>query len=94
MNGNCNQYIENKYESVTIGSDGTITANRKIYNGTTSQCGADFAQSSSYCYNEDDRVVTITPPNPKALLLGRGASRLGDIFDGRDNGIGELVNTT
>ncbi|MGQ2861479.1 TIGR04388 family protein, partial [Leptospira interrogans] len=68
--------------------------NRKIYNGTTSQCGADFAQASSYCYNEDDRVVTIAPPNPKALLLGRGASRLGDIFDGRDNGIGELVNTT
>uniref|UniRef100_UPI00036F2DA3 TIGR04388 family protein n=1 Tax=Leptospira interrogans TaxID=173 RepID=UPI00036F2DA3 len=67
---------------------------RKIYNGTTSQCGADFAQASSYCYNEDDRVVTIAPPNPKALLLGRGASRLGDIFDGRDNGIGELVNTT
>ncbi|MGQ2868873.1 TIGR04388 family protein, partial [Leptospira interrogans] len=94
MNGNCNQYIENKYDSVAIGADGKITANRKIYNGTTSQCGADFAQSSSYCYNEDDRVVTITPPNPKALLLGRGASRLGDIFDGRDNGIGELVNTT
>ncbi|EYU61765.1 intein C-terminal splicing protein [Leptospira interrogans serovar Manilae] len=93
-NGKCNQYIENKYESVAIGSDGTITANRKIYNGTTSQCGADFAQASSYCYNEDDRVVTIAPPNPKALLLGRGASRLGDIFDGRDNGIGELVNTT
>ncbi|EJP01574.1 hypothetical protein LEP1GSC007_4479, partial [Leptospira interrogans serovar Bulgarica str. Mallika] len=39
-------------------------------------------------------MVTIAPPNPKALLLGRGASRLGDIFDGRDNGIGELVNTT
>ncbi|WP_000298567.1 TIGR04388 family protein, partial [Leptospira interrogans] len=94
MNGNCNQYIENKYDSVAIGADGKITANRKIYNGTTSQCGADFAQASSYCYNEDDRVVTIAPPNPKALLLGRGASRLGDIFDGRDNGIGELVNTT
>ncbi|EMF32461.1 intein C-terminal splicing domain protein [Leptospira interrogans serovar Pomona str. Fox 32256] len=94
MNGNCNQYIENKYESVAISADGKITANRKIYNGTTSQCGADFAQASSYCYNEDDRVVTIAPPNPKALLLGRGASRLGDIFDGRDNGIGELVNTT
>ncbi|EMK26282.1 pretoxin HINT domain protein, partial [Leptospira kirschneri serovar Bulgarica str. Nikolaevo] len=94
MNGNCNQYIENKYDSVAISADGKITANRKIYNGTTTQCGADFAQSSSYCYNEDDRVVTIAPPNPKALLLGRGASRLGDIFDGKDNGIGDLVNTT
>ncbi|KPZ76003.1 toxin HINT domain protein [Leptospira kirschneri serovar Mozdok] len=94
MNGNCNQYIENKYDSVAISTDGKITAHRKIYNGTTTQCGADFAQSSSYCYNEDDRVITIAPPNPKALLLGRGASRLGDIFDGRDNGIGDLVNTT
>ncbi|UOG30192.1 TIGR04388 family protein [Leptospira noguchii] len=94
MNGNCDQYIENKYDSVAISADGKITAYRKIYNGTTTQCGADFAQASSYCYNEDDRVVTIAPPNPKALLLGRGASRLGDIFDGNDNGIGDLVNTT
>ncbi|WP_420323968.1 TIGR04388 family protein [Leptospira noguchii] len=94
MNGNCDQYIENKYDSVAISADGKITAYRKIYNGTTTQCGADFTQSSSYCYNEDDRVVTIAPPNPKALLLGRGASRLGDIFDGSDNGIGDLVNTT
>ncbi|WP_082288791.1 TIGR04388 family protein, partial [Leptospira noguchii] len=94
MNGNCDQYIENKYDSVAISADGKITAYRKIYNGTTTQCGADFTQSSSYCYNEDDRVVTIAPPNPKALLLGRGASRLGDIFDGNDNGIGDLVNTT
>ncbi|EKO27531.1 hypothetical protein LEP1GSC104_3883 [Leptospira interrogans str. UI 12621] len=53
MNGNCNQYIENKYESVTIGSDGTITANRKIYNGTTSQCGADL-------HNQVRTVITKT----------------------------------
>ncbi|EMO53215.1 hypothetical protein LEP1GSC172_1045 [Leptospira noguchii] len=79
---------------MAIDSKGNITAHRSVYNGTTSQCGADFAQASSYCYNEDDRVVTIAPPNPKALLLGRGASRLGDIFDGSDNGIGDLVNTT
>ncbi|WP_432211756.1 TIGR04388 family protein [Leptospira noguchii] len=92
--GKCGSYTENKYESVAIDSKGNITAHRSVYNGTTSQCGADFAQASSYCYNEDDRVVTIAPPNPKALLLGRGASRLGDIFDGNDNGIGDLVNTT
>ncbi|EMM99346.1 intein N-terminal splicing domain protein, partial [Leptospira noguchii str. 2007001578] len=92
--GKCGSYTENKYESVAIDSKGNITAHRSVYNGTTSQCGADFTQSSSYCYNEDDRVVTIAPPNPKALLLGRGASRLGDIFDGNDNGIGDLVNTT
>ncbi|WP_061245689.1 TIGR04388 family protein, partial [Leptospira noguchii] len=92
--GKCGSYTENKYESVAIDSKGNITAHRSVYNGTTNQCGADFTQSSSYCYNEDDRVVTIAPPNPKALLLGRGASRLGDIFDGNDNGIGDLVNTT
>ncbi|MCH1913223.1 TIGR04388 family protein [Leptospira noguchii] len=92
--GKCGSYTENKYESVAIDSKGNITAHRSVYNGTTNQCGADFTQSSSYCYNEDNRVVTIAPPNPKALLLGRGASRLGDIFDGNDNGIGDLVNTT
>ncbi|EMI72679.1 intein C-terminal splicing domain protein [Leptospira noguchii str. Bonito] len=92
--GKCGSYTENKYERVAIDSKGNITAHRSVYNGTTNQCGADFAQASSYCYNEDDRVVTIAPPNPKALLLGRGASRLGDIFDGNDNGIGDLVNTT
>ncbi|MGE9040091.1 TIGR04388 family protein, partial [Leptospira interrogans] len=54
--------------------------------------GADATQSGSYCYDESDRIVTIAPPDPKALLLGRGASRLGDIFNSKENGIGDLVN--
>ncbi|WP_082287713.1 TIGR04388 family protein, partial [Leptospira noguchii] len=93
-NAGCNQYTENKYESVDIDSKGNITAHRNIYNGTTSQCGADGTQSGSYCYGESDRIVTITSPDPKALLLGRGASRLGDIFNAKENGIGDLVNAS
>ncbi|WP_155717810.1 TIGR04388 family protein, partial [Leptospira noguchii] len=93
-NAGCNQYTENKYESVDIDTKGNITAHRNIYNGTTSQCGADGTQSGSYCYGENNRIVTITPPDPKALLLGRGASRLGDIFNSKENGIGDLVNAS
>ncbi|EMO51671.1 intein C-terminal splicing domain protein [Leptospira noguchii] len=93
-NAGCNQYTEKTYESVDIDTKGNITAHRNIYNGTTSQCGADGTQSGSYCYGENNRIVTITPPDPKALLLGRGASRLGDIFNAKENGIGDLVNAS
>ncbi|EMO67151.1 toxin HINT domain protein, partial [Leptospira kirschneri str. 200803703] len=93
-NAGCNQYTERTYESVEIDSKGNITAHRNIYNGSSNQCGADATQSESYCYGESDRIVTIAPPNPKALLLGRGASRLGDIFDSKENGIGDLVNAS
>ncbi|WP_025178267.1 TIGR04388 family protein [Leptospira kirschneri] len=93
-NAGCNKYTENTYENVVIDSKGNITAHRNIYNGNSSQCGADATQSGSYCYDESDRIVTIAPPNPKALLLGRGASRLGDIFDSKENGIGDLVNAS
>ncbi|MGQ2813310.1 TIGR04388 family protein, partial [Leptospira interrogans] len=92
MNAGCRQYTENTYENVVIDSKGNITAHRNIYNGNSSQCGADATQSGSYCYDESDRIVTITPPDPKALLLGRGASRLVDIFNSKENGIGDLVN--
>ncbi|WP_025179507.1 TIGR04388 family protein, partial [Leptospira interrogans] len=92
MNAGCRQYTENTYENVVIDSKGNITAHRNIYNGNSSQCGADATQSGSYCYDESDRIVTIAPPDPKALLLGRGASRLGDIFNSKENGIGDLVN--
>uniref|UniRef100_UPI0003622765 TIGR04388 family protein n=1 Tax=Leptospira interrogans TaxID=173 RepID=UPI0003622765 len=91
-NAGCRQYTENTYENVVIDSKGNITAHRNIYNGNSSQCGADATQSGSYCYDESDRIVTIAPPDPKALLLGRGASRLGDIFNSKENGIGDLVN--
>ncbi|EMP09011.1 hypothetical protein LEP1GSC124_4456 [Leptospira interrogans serovar Pyrogenes str. 200701872] len=91
-NAGCNKYTENTYENVVIDSKGNITAHRNIYNGNSSQCGADATQSGSYCYDESDRIVTIAPPDPKALLLGRGASRLGDIFNSKENGIGDLVN--
>ncbi|EMN27530.1 hypothetical protein LEP1GSC065_1006, partial [Leptospira kirschneri serovar Sokoine str. RM1] len=93
-NAGCNQYTERTYESVEIDSKGNITAHRNIYNGSSNQCGADATRSESYCYGESDRIVTIAPPNPKALLLGRGASRLGDIFDAKENGIGDLVNVS
>ncbi|WP_232613815.1 TIGR04388 family protein [Leptospira kirschneri] len=93
-NAGCNQYTERTYESVEIDSKGNITAHRNIYNGSSNQCGADATRSESYCYGESDRIVTIAPPNPKALLLGRGASRLGDIFDSKENGIGDLVNAS
>ncbi|TGM61741.1 TIGR04388 family protein, partial [Leptospira adleri] len=94
-NGNCNQYIENKYTSVDVDRSGKLTAHRNVYDGSTSLCGAmDATNMDSYCFGTDDKVVTIAPPNRGLFLLGRGASRLGDVFDGRDNAVGDLVNST
>ncbi|PJZ59517.1 TIGR04388 family protein, partial [Leptospira adleri] len=93
-NGNCNPYIENKYESVDVSKDGKITAHRKIYDGTSSYCGSNATDSHSYCYGTEDAVVTIDAPPKDMILLGRGASRLGDIFDDRSKGFNDLVDST
>ncbi|MBM9498960.1 TIGR04388 family protein [Leptospira sp. 201903071] len=94
-NGHCNQFIENKYTSVDVDKSGKLTAHRNVYDGSTSLCGAmDATNLDSYCFGTDDAVVTIAPPNGGMFLLGRGASRLGDIFDGNDNQVGDLVNST
>ncbi|TGL83237.1 TIGR04388 family protein [Leptospira yasudae] len=93
-NAACSQFVENKYQSVDVGADGKITAHRRVYNGTSSFCGSDATNSDSYCYGNDDAVVTISAPSKNSLLLGRGHSRLGDIFNEREKGFGDLVNAT
>ncbi|MCG6192641.1 TIGR04388 family protein [Leptospira sp. FAT2] len=93
-NAECSRFVENKYSSVDVGADGKITAHRRVYNGTSSYCGSDMTNSDSYCYNTDDAVVTISAPSKDSFLLGRGASRLGDMFNEREKGFSDLVNAT
>ncbi|MBM9502378.1 TIGR04388 family protein [Leptospira sp. 201903071] len=90
----CSQYVENKYSSVDVAADGKITAHRKVYDGTSSYCGSDAGNSDSYCYGTEDALVTIAAPSKDSFLLGRGASRLGDIFNEREKGFSDLVNAT
>lgn len=90
----CKRYVENKYESVDVDPDGKITAHRNVYNGKTSLCGGDATNIDSYCFTTEDRVVTIGPPSKNLFLLGRSASRLGDLFSAKDGGVNDLVNST
>ncbi|TGL79176.1 TIGR04388 family protein [Leptospira yasudae] len=94
-NDECTKYVENKYESVDVDKSGRVTAHRNVYDGTTSLChGGDATNYESYCFNTEDKVVTIGTPNRNQLLLGRGASRLGNLFDGRESQISDLINAT
>ncbi|WP_244247574.1 TIGR04388 family protein [Leptospira yasudae] len=90
----CGQFTENKYQSVDVDANGKITAHRRVYNGTSSFCGSDATNSDSYCYGNDDAVVTISAPSKNIFLLGRGASRLGDVFNDKNVGFNDLVETT
>ncbi|TGK37651.1 TIGR04388 family protein [Leptospira andrefontaineae] len=91
-NGDCSKYVENKYSDVSY-SNGTITATTKGFTGKTHlKAGGDATNYNDYIFDTEDKVVMIHAP--KRVMMGRGISSLGNVFDQESNGVGDYISSS